>query len=237
MIKEMLDLLMPRECLVCGRELDAAEEHLCLWCAEDLPLTYFWERPHNPMADQFNALLERYRPARSQMDYAYAAALLFYHQENPYKQIPQALKYHSDLRAGRYFSERLGRLMARSPHFCSVDLVLPVPLHWTRLWKRGYNQAQVIAAQLARSLDARVRTDVLVRRQRTGTQTRLDADTRMKNVQGVFQIRKTLDTNHILLVDDTFTTGATLAACYLAVREAFGPLARISIATLSVVDS
>ena len=59
----------------------------------------------------------------------------------------------------------------------------------------------------------------------------------MKNVQGVFRIRKTLDTSHILLVDDTFTTGATLATCYEVVREAFGPLVRISIATLSVVDA
>ena len=237
MIKEMLDLMMPRECLVCGRQLGATEAHLCIWCAEGLPLTYYWERPHNPMADQFNALLERYRPDGLQMDYAYAAALLFYHHGNPYKKIPQALKYHYNIKAGRYFSARLGRLMARYPHFASVDLVLPVPLHWMRKWQRGYNQAEVIAAELARALDARLRTDVLQRVRRTHTQTRLDAESRMQNVRNVFRVRKTLDTNHILLVDDTFTTGATLATCYQVVREAFGPLVRISIATLSVVDA
>jgi ComF family protein len=171
------------------------------------------------------------------MDYVYAAALLYYHHGNPYRKIPQALKYHYNIRAGRYFSALLGRLMADTTHFASVDLVIPVPLHWMRRWKRGYNQAEVIAAELARSLDARLRTDILVRQRRTGTQTRLDAEERMKNVQGVFRIRKTLDTSHILLVDDTFTTGATLATCYEVVREAFGPLVRISIATLSVVDA
>ena len=237
MIREMIDLMMPRECLVCGRQLGAAEDHLCIWCAEDLPLTYYWEQVHNPMADQFNALLERHRPDEVRMEYTYAAALLFYHHGNPYKKIPQALKYQYNIRAGRFFSRRLGHLMAVCPHFSSVDLVLPVPLHWTRLWRRGYNQAEVIAAELARALDARLRTDILVRRQRTRTQTRLDAEARMQNVQGVFQIRKTLDTSHILLVDDTFTTGATLATCYEAVRQAFGPLVRISIATLSVVNS
>jgi ComF family protein len=236
MIREMLDLMMPRECLVCGRQLGAAEEHLCIWCAEDLPLTYFWEQAHNPMADQFNALLERHRPPGVYLDYAYAAALLYYHHENPYKTIPQALKYRYDIQAGRYFSARLGRLMALYPHFASVDLVIPVPLHWTRLWRRGYNQAEVIAAELARALDARLCTDILVRRTRTRTQTRLDADARMQNVQGVFQIRKTLDTSHILLVDDTFTTGATLAACHQLVREAFGQPVRISISTLAVVQ-
>ena len=237
MIRELMDLVMPRECLICGRQLGASEEHLCIWCAEDLPLTYYWELPHNPMADEFNALLERYRPDEEHMDYSYATALLYYHHGNPYKRIPQALKYHYDIPAGRFFSAQLGRLMARGPHFASVDLVLPVPLHWMRLWRRGYNQAEVIAAELAKALDARLRTDVLVRRRRTGTQTRLDAESRMKNVQGVFQVKKRLEAGHILLVDDTFTTGATLATCYRAIRQAFGPLVRISVATLSVVNS
>jgi len=237
MIREMLDLIMPRECLVCGRQLGAAENHICIWCAEDLPLTYFWEQPHNPMADQFNALLERYRPLGEKMDYAYATALLYYHHGNPYKKIPQALKYNHNIRAGRYFSARLGQLMARYPYYASVDLVVPVPLHWRRRWQRGYNQAEVIAAELARALDARLRTDVLARQRRTRTQTRLDAEARIKNVQGVFVVRKRLETNHILLVDDTFTTGATLATCYWAVRKAFGPEVRISVATLAFVNS
>ena len=237
MIREMLDLMMPRECLVCGRQLGANEKHICIWCAEDLPLTYFWEQPHNPMADQFNALLERYRPLGEKMDYAFAAALLYYSHGNPYKKIPQALKYHHNMAAGRYYSARLGRLMAQNPHFASVDLVLPVPLHWMRRWQRGYNQAEVIAAELARALDARLRTDVLARQRRTRTQTRLDAEARLKNVQGVFVVRKRMETNHILLVDDTFTTGATLATCYWAVRKVFGPMVRISVATLAFVNS
>lgn len=237
MIREMTDLIMPRECLVCGRKLGAREEHLCLWCAEDLPLTYYWEQAHNPMADEFNALLERHRPDEVRMEYTYAAALLFYHHGNPYKRIPQALKYQYNLPAGRFFADRLGRYMAGCSHFASVDLVIPVPLHWTRRWRRGYNQSEVIAASLARALDARLRTDILVRTRRTRTQTRLDAEARLGNVTGVFRVRKTLPTSHILLVDDTFTTGATLAACYQAVRDAFGPLVRISVATLSAVSS
>ncbi len=237
MLKEMMDMMMPRECLVCGQRLGAFENPLCIWCQEDLPLTYYWERTHNPMADEFNALLERKRASGEEMAYSYAAALLFYNQSNPYKQIPQALKYHYNLPAGRYYAAELGRHMAGEKHFASVDLVVPVPLHWARLWRRGYNQAGVIAAELARQLGAHLRTDVLVRTRRTSTQTRLDADARLKNVSGVFQVRKTFSCNHILLVDDTFTTGATLATCYQVVRKAFGPHPRISVATLSVVSS
>ena len=52
---------MPRCCLVCGRQLGVREQHLCTYCAADLPLTYYWEQEHNPMADSFNAVLERLR--------------------------------------------------------------------------------------------------------------------------------------------------------------------------------
>ena len=237
MVRELLDLLMPRGCLVCGRILGAREHYLCIHCAADLPLTYYWEYVHNPMANEFNALLERFRGPGEAMAYVPAAALLFYHHENPYKHIPKALKYGGDLPAGRYFATRLGRYLASYQAFADVDVVIPVPLHWWRRYRRGYNQAQVIAAALARELGATLRTDILFRIRRTGTQTRLDAEARLSNVRGVFRVRKRLTAKHILLVDDTFTTGATLSACYFALRAALGPEVRFSIATLSVVQS
>lgn len=243
MFRELTDLIMPRCCLVCGRQLGAREEHLCIWCASDLPYTYYWEQAHNPMADQFNALLERQRTPGEEMPYAYAAALLFYHHENPYKLIPRSLKYGGNLPAGRYFSSQLGRQMASAAHFADVDLVVPVPLHWYRKWRRGYNQAQVIAAELARELGARLEADALTRVRRTRTQTRLDADARLQNVAGVFRVRNSFvqacqaaPPRHILLVDDTFTTGATLSTCHQALRQALGQASRISVATLSVVQ-
>lgn len=238
MMKELSELLMPRECLVCGRKLGSHEQHLCIWCAADVPQTFYWERTHNPMADEFNAILERQRRPGVSMRYAWASALLFYHHENPYKMIPRAVKYCHNLSAGQFFAQQLGRKMAAFPHWADVDTVIPVPLHWTRQWRRGYNQAEVIAACLARALGARLRTDILYRSRSTHTQTRLDAEDRLKNVMGVFRVRKRpLNAAHVLVVDDTFTTGATLAACYMALRQALGPEVRISVTTLSVVEA
>lgn len=232
-----MDLAMPRTCLVCGKQLGAQEEFLCIWCASDLPLTYYWEQVHNPMAQEFNAVLESLRAPGEHMDYAQAASLLFYHHENPYKAIPRELKYGKNLPAGRHFAGRLGAFMAAQPHWASVDTVIPVPLHWIRRWRRGYNQAQVIARELSQALGASLRTDVLKRRRPTRSQTSLSARDRLANVQGVFSVRKTISARHILLVDDTFTTGATLASCYMALRGALGPSVRISVATLAVVQA
>lgn len=235
--KALADLAMPRTCLVCGSPLGVGEQHLCIWCAADTPLTYTWEQIHNSMADEFNAVLERLREVGETEEYAYAASLLFYHHENPYKVIPRELKYHKNLQAGRFFASQLGRHMAAQPHWADVDVVIPVPLHWLRKWRRGYNQAAVIAAELARELGASLRVDILRRMRRTRSQTSLSAEERLHNVSSVFQVCGTVEARHILLVDDTFTTGATLAACQRVLRDALGSSVRISIATLARVDT
>ena len=300
------DLIMPRACLACGCRLGMRERHLCLSCAADVPYTRFWMAPHNPLADRFNAVLERHRGTEP-MDYAYAAALLYY--KGAYRSIPRALKYQGDLAAGRHYGALLGRRLAAAPHFEDIDLVIPVPLHWTRLRARGYNQAEVLARALVDAFRAaaapgasaappssvsercpvvaghddgpsspsppfspdtpstviqgltrslpKVRTDLLVRARRTRTQTRVSVDQKAQNVASAFQVpaRFSLWTRlvptwkgevpespaavlasarHILLVDDTFTTGATLYACYAALRPF--TTARISIATLAAVE-
>ena len=185
------DLMMPRACLACGRRLGMRERHLCLSCAADVPYTRFWMASHNPLADRFNAVLERHRGTEP-MDYAYAAALIYY--KGAYRSIPRALKYQGDLAAGRHYGALLGRRLAAAPHFADIDLVIPVPLHWTRLRSRGYNQAEILARALAAAFRAvladvpstvipgltrnlpEVRTDLLVRARRTRTQTRVSVD-------------------------------------------------------------
>jgi predicted amidophosphoribosyltransferase len=339
------DLFMPRVCLACGGRLGMRERHLCLNCAADVPYTRFWLQPHNPLADRFNAVLERHRGTEP-MDYAYAVALMYY--KGAYRAIPRALKYHGDLAAGRPFGALLGRRLAAAPHFADIDLVIPVPLHWTRRRSRGYNQAAILAqaivdafrstrwpiksamtappvmlsvtspitpsmtspvtpsmtSPITPSMTSPVtpsmtspvtpskaspvtpgltgslpvcRTDLLVRARRTRTQTRLSVEQKARNVASAFQVperfgflarlvKRSFDwlgngpksrhsgldlprhsgldpesprtvlasARHILLVDDTYTTGATLYACYAALRPY--TTARISIATLAAVE-
>ena len=272
--RSLVDLLLPRTCVVCGRPLLVDEKNLCIGCLADLPLTYFWNMRHNPMADAFNAQVEA-------TSYIRAVALFYY--SGGYEQITQALKYRRNFAAGRWAGAMLGRFMRDGGW--RVDAVCCVPLHWTRRRSRGYNQAAVIGRSLASSLGAPFLPRLLIRSRRTRTQTRLDAQERAKNVASAFvadaRTCRALQRMHLLLnegadplkhpcfdlsveskflrtggsaelsnvlltgdissptvliVDDVFTTGSTLAACYRALREAFGDSINIAVATLAFVE-
>lgn len=240
------EILLPRQCITCGQRLLLEEKHLCLECLADLPQTYFWTMSHNPMADRFNENIQK--DIETDEDdglherYAYAAALFFYHSEAQYRLIPYQIKYHGNIRAGRYFGRMLGNRLASSELFEDVDMVVPVPLHWTRKWKRGYNQAEVIAGAVAEALGAPMRTDLLRRRKRTTTQTRMEVEDKRKNVAEAFVSTPSLadiaaqdSVRHLLLIDDVFTTGATLHACFAALRTVLPASVRISVATLGFV--
>jgi ComF family protein len=116
----------------------------------------------------------------------------------------------------------LGNLMATywQQHPMPADVVVPVPLHATRLRERGYNQAALLARELARQADLAVNEQTLARKRATAPQVELDAKQRRENVHDAFCCCDgSLAGRRVLLVDDVCTTGATLEACAIALRE------------------
>ena len=242
-LKAAADLILPRVCLVCGLKLGLDEKHICKACLDDMPLTRYHMLRHNPMADKLNDIIQQQLEVRWEGGedvrerYAYATALFFYSSEAGYRHIPYQIKYHGNTRAGRYFGRMLGGEIAMTAWLSDVDAIIPVPLHWHRKWSRGYNQAEIIAAEVAKVLEVPMRTDLLKRRRHTKTQTKLKISAKAANVKGAFTASRPpgTDLRHILLIDDVFTTGSTLGACFRALREVFPPSVRISVATLAFV--
>ena len=246
-LSALADLVMPRVCVVCGRTLLPQERHLCLLCRSDLPLTRYEHMRDNPMSTSLNALVQR---RIDEMDvatgsaapepFSYAAALYYYSGASGYRLISQALKYRRNFAVGCHFADMLGARLASSTLFADVDLVVPVPLHPSRHRRRGYNQAGIIAGRVALQLDSRCAPHLLSRIRRTRSQAHLTGEAKGSNVAGAFRSGPIPNgTRHILLIDDVYTTGATMAACIAALRSAEAqpsvPL-RISVATLAFVD-
>ena len=245
-LKAVADLLLPRTCIACEKTLHLEEEHLCSECLADLPLTRFHLLRHNPMADKFNANIQKHLETIWSSDpladvpyerYAYATALFFYNSDSGYSHITHRLKYEGNLSVGRNFGQMLGEEVRRTPWLDDIDAIIPVPLHWRRHWKRGYNQAEIIAESISAVLEVPMHKDILKRHKNTKTQTQLNVRAKAYNVQDAFIAYSTdsYGIRHILLVDDVFTTGSTLHACFWALRAVFPPSVRISIATLGFV--
>lgn len=197
------------------------------------------------MADKLNAGIEALRSPGDPFEaYSRATALFYYSPEDTYSLITQRLKYSRDFKLGREIASVLGRRMAESPLWTDVDALVPVPLHRSRRWRRGYNQAEVICEALSGVLPrASVFPNVLKRVRRTRSQTVLGYEEKKLNVKGAFKVnvRETermigalgTEKPHIAIVDDVFTTGATISECHRALRLALGPNIRISAVTLA----
>ena len=179
------DVLLPRSCAVCGRRLTVRERFICIGCMEDIPYTYNWTMRYHPAADRFNMAIQQdlagYEP------YSYVANLFFYDDGNGYRHICHRLKYQGDIGIGRHFGKELGLRLSAAPHFRDVDAVVPVPLHWRRRWKRGYNQAEVIARGISEGLsgDIPILTDILRRVRYSTSQTRMSTGCKWENVSGI----------------------------------------------------
>lgn len=137
----------------------------------------------------------------------------------PVDRLVQRFKFHGDLAAGRFLATELAAALTDASPL-RPELLVPVPLHWTRRWKRGFNQAE----SLARDLGGALGLDwdpLLERTRRTATQSELPAGRRGGNVRGAFRARRIPQgLAHIALVDDVMTTGATLNECARVLKRA-----------------
>ena len=145
----------------------------------------------------------------------------------------QKFKYGRKVSLGK----PLGRLMARGcQEFLlesGADLIVPVPLHPKRLRWRGFNQSVLLARQISRACDMPMDPFVLVRHRETPPQTQLTEEERRKNMRGAFSLNpdRPIEDKKILLIDDIYTSGATVNECSRTLRR--GGAADVYVLTLA----
>ena len=130
--------------------------------------------------------------------------------------------HHLKYRGRSVLAQTLGSLMATywMQHPMDCDIVMPVPLHTSRLRERGYNQAALLASEMAQQTGLVVDEHTLVRERATSPQVDLDAKQREENVRAAFRCADSSPVGkQVLLIDDVCTTGATLQACATALRQ------------------
>lgn len=196
----LADLVFPQRCMGCSRR---SSDVLCRECFEALPRIEpsFCKRCGTPTA--FEAFV---CDECQGVDFAFASARSPLRYEGVGKEIVHALKYQGYVRV----VERLMAPLMSEAVQGRYDLVVPVPLHRSRRRRRGFNQAELMARAVAGRMKVAF-SDKLEAVRRTRDQVKLSATERRRNVEGAFRARGPV-TGKVLLVDDVFTTGATLSA-------------------------
>ena len=163
----------------------------------------------------------------------YATGFFTFSKGSKYQTMMHKFKYHGNKEIGYVLGKSFGNQL-RNSVFNQIDVIIPVPLHKSKLKKRGYNQSEWIAKGLSESLHKPLDVKSFIRSVATETQTRKSRFERWRNVENIFKITKenNLRGKHVLLVDDVVTTGSTLEACANAILKIKDT--KVSIATLAV---
>ena len=150
---------------------------------------------------------------------AFDHALALFAYAAPIDRLIQRFKYHGDLSLGRVLGTCLGNSIAERPEV-RPDVLIPVPLHRSRLRTRGYNQALELAHPVARRLGVRIDYRHAQRVRATAPQTEMDFDARRKNVRGAFEANDAFTGLRVAIIDDVMTSGHTAHALAQTLRRA-----------------
>jgi len=181
------------------------EDILCTVCLSNLPKTNDHLFVESPVKNKL----------AGRIPLKHGWAFLRFRKSGIVQRLLHQLKYNNHPEVGEKLGWVFGGELSQSGYKGSFDLIIPVPLHPSRLRHRGYNQSARFASGLSTAMEVPWDESVSVRRRAGATQTRKTRAERWENVKDVFSLnsRLSLHDKRILLVDDVITTGATLEAC------------------------
>jgi len=227
LFNDFISLFFPKTCYACGNNLFTGERIICTSCLIHLPKTNFHKDKDNAVSRVF----------WGRVNIESAASLYFYKKGGKVQHLIHQFKYKGHQEIGIFLGELFGLDLAGSYGFDIIDLIIPVPLHERKIKKRGFNQSEVFAKGLSNSMKKELDTTSIVRSVATETQTKKSRYKRWENVSEIFLLKnpEKLTGQHILLVDDVITTGATMEACIQTIQQV--PGTKVSVASMAFAQN
>ncbi len=226
MFHDFVNLLYPHVCHICEAELLNNEELICTSCLHDLPITRYHLVNENPVKKVFYGRVKIEK----------ATALLHFRKKSGVQHLIHDLKYRGYREIGKYLGKWMGEELSSTDWFNEIDVVIPVPIHKSKLKQRGFNQVEDFGKEIAKALNAEYRDDLLLKTDAAQTQTLKNRFSRWGKIEETLEIQnnQNLKNKHLLIVDDLVTTGATIEACAHKLFEI--PGIKLSVATMAITD-
>jgi ComF family protein len=207
-IETAITFLYPAQCRVCEKQLGLESvPYMCGECWDDMPLI---EPPWCEMCGIPNTNGKCDKCATTPPPYGKLRTIAYY--EAALQQAIHLFKFEKRTSLAKPLTQLT---MEHIPDDCDIteyDFILPIPIHKKRLRERGFNQATLLANGIAKTTRVQVVTDALVRHRNTSPQSSLDREARQTNIVGAFELQKkeVVRNKRILVLDDVYTTGATV---------------------------
>ena len=212
MLSDFISLFFPRYCMACGNSLVKGEEVICLKCDYEIPRTDSHLDAQNFVAIKFYGKVQL----------SDAIAYYKFSKHGKVQKLLHRLKYESKSIIGEFIGRKYGSELLQHGFSGRYDLIVPVPLHKSKLRRRKYNQSAVFADGLSQALGLPFSDKHLIRTIKTSTQTRKSRLQRWRNVENIFKVydEEAVRDKSVLLVDDVITTGSTIESCVEALLSA-----------------
>lgn len=214
-----LDLLYPRRCPVCSEIVMPKGNLICPGCMEKLS---FVRRPVCKCCGKEIVSPEaQYCFDCTRHPHSFDSGMALINYNDTASRSMALIKYHGRREYLDFYAEAMFRRFDPAIRRLSPDCIVPVPVHKSRLKRRGFNQAQELAVRISEKTGIPLRNEFLKRTKKTLPQKELDAGARLKNLEQAFVCEKLpCKVQTVLLVDDIYTTGSTMEACARALKNA-----------------
>lgn len=224
--KDIVELILPSICLTCQNELTRQEKFCCSFCLSELQFTHY-EKFNEPTP------MDQLFWGRSQIHSTFA--LLDYEKGKSTQRLLHELKYNNNPALGQFLGELIARKLKNTAILQGVDALVPVPIHHRKRFTRGYNQSEEIAKGISKSSLIPIQTKFIAKSSHVGSQTKRGRFLRWDNVSNNFSLSKNIPSTlqHIAIIDDVVTTGATIEAMVASIHKIF-PNLRITIISLAI---
>lgn len=221
-LREVVNAVLPPACPMCGRPAPFAGGRRVDICPECMHIVSYVSEPvclkcGKPVQNDE----AEYCSDCSKKKHIYDQACAVYEYSQSVKDSIYRFKYHNKREYAHIYAKQIKDKCGRMISAWSPDVMIPVPIHSSRLKERGFNQAQLIAEELEHLTGIPMDCESLARVVKTVPMKELDNAQRVKNLQNAFQAdKKVVEYKKVLIVDDIYTTGATFDACAAVLKQA-----------------